>query len=151
MGATEEGVRAAPADSHTHFGRRPRQDDVAGPRGRLEAGAWASRTVVVVVGGGGGGGAAGPLVVGWFWDYIRAMDDAGRRRVLRLVTERDALPAWGTVMELAVRPDWGDGAAPAAHTCFCELVLPLYSSAAALAAGMGLALRQWELAEYTDA
>ena len=117
----------------------------------MDVDGWASRTVVGGGDGGGGGGAAGAQMVRWFWDHVRALDDAGRRRVLRLVTERDALPARGTVMWLSVRPDWGDGAAPAAHTCFCELVLPLSSSAAARAAGMGLALRQHDAVDYTDA
>ncbi len=127
--------------------------ELAGRPGDPDPADWRARTehAPAAAGGGGGGGVPAAQVAGWFWAHVGGLDGPGRRRLLRLVTEREALPAHGPVMALRVNPEWGDGALPAAHTCARELVLPAYSSPAALAAGLARALENFAAGDaYND-
>ncbi len=90
--------------------------------------------------------------VAWFWAHVRGLDGPCRRLLLQLVTEREVLPAQGPVMALRVEAQWSDGAIPVAHTCSRELVLPAYSSPAALEEGVTRALENYSVGpEYNDA
>ncbi len=134
--------------------RASAQVELAGQPGDPDPVEWENRTTHISAHGGGGDvdgdGGVAPQV-GWFWALVRGLDGPSRRRLLRLVTERDALPANGPVMALRVEARWGDGATPAVHTCSRDLYLPAYSSPETLAAGLARALQCYAAgSEYTD-
>lgn len=78
--------------------------------------------------------------IAWFWQAVESFDDAQRRQLLQFWSGSDGMPVEGFgsldpafhVVSVDRMYDKGDRTArlPAAHTCFRQLDLPRYQSAA---------------------
>jgi len=83
-----------------------------------------------------------PLVE-WFWEVFASMTDVERSLFLRFVTGSPRIPLDGFDPRFQVGLD--DGASPrslpVSHTCFNQIILPLYASRGALRERLTYALR----------
>ena len=68
-----------------------------------------------------------------FWKVFAKLDDAERREVIRFATGSSRVPLDGfNPLFTITKSELGGDALPTAHTCFNQLVLPAYLSAARL-------------------
>ena len=65
-----------------------------------------------------------------FWKVLEGFDNKDRSQFLRFTWGRSRLPhkdCWPRPFKLSAR-NYGDDMLPLAHTCFCDLEWPLYST-----------------------
>ena len=86
-------------------------------------------------------------VVTWFWQYFERIVPTRQRKLLSFITGSDRIPATGTVdlkFRITVDKHARTNRLPVAHTCFSQIVLPRYPSAAILEDKLDLAMHEEE-------
>merc|ERR1711879_479147 len=73
-----------------------------------------------------------------FWDVVEAFSDSEKTQFVVFVTASCRVPlrGWQDLQMIVQKNGTGDERLPTAHTCFCQLLLPKYTSRTALSASL---------------
>jgi len=107
---------------------------------------WPMAPASFLPGGGGRGTQLVPqaAVIGHFWSWFHGLTVPLKRRLLAFVSGSDRIPIKGLrhATFQIVNGGMDERKLPESHTCFSQLVLPVYKDAATLRAKMMLALQE---------
>lgn len=81
-----------------------------------------------------------------FWDIIESFTESDKMQFIVFVTASDRMPlrGWQDLQLTVQKNGVGDERLPTAHTCFCQLLLPRYSSLMRLRTNLLLAIANSE-------
>jgi len=81
-----------------------------------------------------------------FWDVVEEFSESERRQFVVFVTASDRVPlrGWQDLQLTVQKNGVGDSRLPTAHTCFCQLLLPKYSTCEKLKSSLLLAIANSE-------
>merc|ERR1712066_23397 len=81
-----------------------------------------------------------------FWDVVESLTEAEKVQFVVFVTASDRVPlrGWQDLQLTVQKNGVGDERLPTAHTCFCQLLLPRYSSSEKLKLSLRLAIANSE-------
>mmetsp|Transcript_141981 Transcript_141981/g.441457 ORF Transcript_141981/g.441457 Transcript_141981/m.441457 type:complete len:777 (-) Transcript_141981:134-2464(-) len=81
-----------------------------------------------------------------FWDAVEGFDESEKVQFVVFVTASDRVPlrGWQDLQLTVQKNGVGDERLPTAHTCFCQLLLPRYSSSEKLKLNLRLAIANSE-------
>jgi len=77
-----------------------------------------------------------------FWDCVAGFPETEKVQFVMFVTASDRVPlrGWQELSLIVQKNGVGDERLPTAHTCFCQLLLPRYSSREKLESNLQLAI-----------